>query len=353
MDEDVIMNYIGSKLTLIDFLVETIWETLSQNGDNRRPQELQFADLFAGTGVVSVAAKEMGCNVISNDLQYYSYVLCRHLVQGGAALTKQQGQLLCDQLFATPPEEGFIYRNYSAGGTAGSQHPRCYFSDFNAAKCDGMRTELERLREKEEVSMEEYYFLLASLITSVDRYANTASVYGAFLKTLKKTAQKDLVLTPMPIIHGSANYQVYNADANALLKHLSGDILYVDPPYNVRQYSSNYHLLETIARWDFPVIGGKTGVRKVRQKSEFCSYRYAERAMEELISQANYRYIFLSYNNEGLLPLEKIEEIMSRYGYYSAVTQRYRRFKADSDENRCHKGRATTEYLHILIKDSV
>ncbi|WP_312640811.1 DNA adenine methylase [Hydrogenoanaerobacterium sp.] len=345
------MNYIGSKLTLIDFLKTSIRETLTANGDNRPPQQLHFADLFAGTGIVAAAAKELGCNVTANDLQYYSYVLCRHLIAGGNGITHERAIRLCERLSASECTEGFIYRNYSLGGTRLHDQPRCYFSDYNAAKCDGMRMELERKWQMGKITLDEYFFLLASLLTSIDKYANTASVYGSFLKRLKKTAQREVVLTPMPIVTGNGKYQVYNCDAESLVNMLSGDILYLDPPYNARQYSSNYHMLETIARGDSPIIRGKTGVRTDQHKSRFCSSRHVFTAFENLIAAANFRYIFLSYNNEGLMPLDKIKDIMSRYGSYSVRMQSYRRFKADSDENRPHKDKVTTEYLHILVKN--
>lgn len=345
------MNYIGSKLSLIDFLKDTIQDTLISNGDKRLPGQLYFADLFAGTGTVSAAAKELGCNVTANDLMYYSYVLCRHLVAGGNNLTEKRATELCSLLSSAECTEGFIYKNYSLGGTQHSSTPRCYFSDYNAAKCDGMRVALERLRQQKEITEDEYFFLLASLLTSIDKYANTASVYGSFLKKIKKTALRKVVLTPMPIVKGNGNYLVHNCDANELITKLSGDVLYLDPPYNARQYSSNYHMLETIARGDSPIIRGKTGVRTDQKKSRFCSSRHVLMEFERLIANADFRYIFLSYNNEGLMPLDQIKAIMSLYGSYSVRTKSYRRFKADSDENRRHKNKLTTEYLHILVKN--
>lgn len=97
---------------------------------------------------------------------------------------------------------------------------------------------------------------------------------------------------------------------------------------------------------------GKTGLREPNgQKSKYCSKRTLESEFENLIANANFRYIFLSYNNEGLMNVDAIKNIMSRYGTYRCFTQSYRRFKADKDKNRNISGKETTEYLHCLIKE--
>ena len=124
-----------------------------------------------------------------------------------------------------------------------------------------------------------------------------------------------MVLEPLPIIQGQGNYQVYNEDINELIKKISGDILYLDPPYNARQYCTNYHMLETIARNDNPVIHGKTGLREYsEQKSLFCTSSQVESVFADLIRNAKFKYIFLSYNNEGLMSFDTIEKIMKKYG---------------------------------------
>lgn len=136
-----------------------------------------------------------------------------------------------------------------------------YFSDFNARKCDAIRITIEEWLKHGKINEHEYFFLLGSLLNSIDKYANTASVYGAYLKTLKKSALKEMKLVALPIMKGNVECKVYNEDISELIKNVSGDILYLDPPYNSRQYCSNYHLLETIARYDNPQIKGKTGLR--------------------------------------------------------------------------------------------
>ena len=332
------MNYIGSKYSLLNFIQETITDVA-----NDVPVNGVFADLFAGTGVVGSAYRKNGYSVIANDIQYYSYVLNRHFIEN----TDDIDLSLLDYLNSLPGKEGFVYENFCAGSGCG----RNYFSDENGLKCDAARSELQRLLIKGEISNNTYYFGLASLIESIDRCANTASVYGAFLKHIKKSAQKEMVIKPSPVVTGTIG-RAYCEDANLLISRIEGDILYLDPPYNARQYCANYHVLETIARYDYPELHGKTGLRDYsQQKSSFCSRKDVLSVFEDLISKAKFRYIFLSYNNEGLMALDSIEPVMRKYGRYSCRTMAYRRFKADQDNNRRIAATSTIEYLHCLEKD--
>ena len=334
------MNYIGSKYSLLDFLQDTIAEVTGY-GDR---SSFTFADLFAGTGVVGSAYRKKGCKVISNDIQYYSFVLNKHYIEGVPPISDD----LLSELNNLNGEEGFVYNNYCEGSGSG----RNYFTDENGKKCDAIRSELDRLLKNKEIDEKTYYYFLASLINSIDKYANTASVYGAFLKKVKKSAQKQFQLELLPVIEGECG-EVHNDDINLLVRNdqISGDVLYLDPPYNSRQYCTNYHVLETIARYDNPVLNGKTGLRNYDdQKSQYCSKRTVEQVFDDLIATAKFKYIFLSYNNEGLMSLDAIKHIMSKYGKYIQFTKEYKRFKADKDENRNIFADKTTEYLHCLVK---
>ena len=344
------MNYIGSKYSLIDFLEESIDKTLKICNEDRQPSEMIFADLFAGTGVVSGSFKKQGYSIIANDIQYYSYVITKHMIENNGNLNKIRCTQLINELNHLDGIEGFIYKNYSYEGTEGQEFRRMYFSEYNAKKCDAIRMAVEEWFDTGKINENEYFFLLGSLINSIDKCANTASVYGAFLKQLKKSALKEMELIPLPIMQGSVECKVYNEDISELIKNVSGDILYLDPPYNARQYCSNYHMLETIAKYDNPEIKGKTGLRDYsEQKSVFCVKNKVEEAFAELIKNAKFKYIFLSYNNEGLMSFDTIEKIMKRYGKYKVYMKQYRRFKADNTRD-C-KSDSTIEYLHCLIKE--
>lgn len=333
------MNYIGSKYSLLDFIEQVVFDVTKYNYG----ESFSFADLFAGTGIVGTSFKKMGCDVISNDIQYYSYVINKHYIENSKAINTD----LLEHFNQLDGLEGFVYKNYCPGSGSG----RNYFTDDNGKRCDAIRTELEDMYLSGRIDSPTYYYYLASLINSIDKFANTASVYGAFLKHTKKSAQKRFELELLPIVYGKEG-RVYNTDINSLINSISGDVLYLDPPYNARQYCTNYHVLETIAKYDNPHLNGITGLREYsEQKSEYCSSRHVEKAFEELIAKANFKYIFLSYNNEGLMSIDEIKRIMSNYGTYKQYTKDYRRFKADKDENRNISAASTVEFLHCLTKE--
>lgn len=331
------MNYIGSKHKLSGFIKEAVYAVVGQNLSDK-----VFCDLFAGTGIVGRSFKTEVKQVISNDMEYYSYVLNQNYIGNHCSMDYSER---IDQLNSLQGTEGFIFNEYSEGGKAQRQ----YFKAENGKKIDAIRQKIEFWKQKNEISDEMYYFLLASLLESADKVANTASVYGAYLKHIKKSAQKDLRIEPALFAENQNKHQVFNEDSNVLITNIKGDILYLDPPYNAREYGANYHLLNTIARYDCFTPKGKTGLRNY-QKSDYCKKNQVAKSFSELIQKADFAYIFLSYNNEGLMSSEEISAIMSHYGTYDLLTTTYQRFKADKEENRNHKANFTTEYLHILKK---
>ncbi len=331
------MNYIGSKSKLSAFISTTIKSVVGDDLSNKI-----FCDIFAGTGIVGRNFKNEVKSVISNDKELYSYVLNRNYIGNHQPFEYEN---LLAEVNNLAGLEGFVFEEYSENGKAG----RLYFSEYNGKKIDVVRQEIENWKKNNQITENQYYFLLCSLLESADKVANTASVYGAFLKKIKKTAQKPLFIEPALFPLNLNEHKVYNEDANALIKRISGDILYLDPPYNARQYGANYHLLNTIAEYKAFKPRGKTGLRNY-SRSRYCSQNLVEAEFENLIKNANFNYIFLSYNNEGLMAVEKVKKIMERYGKYDLAEIDYQRFKADKTEKRNHKADSTTEYLHILEK---
>ena len=333
------MNYIGSKFRLSSWIKDEVIKVVGSDLSQK-----VFCDMFAGTGIVGRTFKKDVKQIISNDLEHYSFVLNKNYIDNHTEIADKDKYI--EELNNLPLiDNGFIYNNYCLGSGSGRQ----YFSDFNGKKIDTIRTKIKEYKDRGEITNNLYYFLLTSLLESADKVANTASVYEAFLKTIKKPALKKLELLPANFILNDNSHKVFNEDSNELIKKISGDILYLDPPYNHRQYSSKYHILNTITLYDEFTPKGKTGLREYN-RSKYCAKRKVHDSFEELIQNAEFKYIFLSYNNEGLMSEEDVKDIMQKYGKYSLVKKEYKRFKVQMNKNT--KDNKTFEYLHILEKAS-
>lgn len=347
------MNYLGSKYTLLPF-INQVYDQVCTG------KEKVFCDLFAGTGNVGRQFKKFGLRVIANDIQYYAYVLNRAYI--GIAANPQFTKLydkagtVVKQYHASGhppfegvlrflnnlrPVEGFIASTYTEHGN------RRYFTVENAQKIDAIRYCIEEWWRQKWINENEYYYLLCALLEAADAVANVASVYDAFLKDYKKTALKPLLLRHPFIPKGLAG-QVYNQDANVLIQQIECDVLYLDPPYNRRQYGACYHLLETIAGYDAPAVTGITGLRPYT-RSRYCVKEQAEAALMELIRHAQAKRILLSYNNEGVIQPDRITAILAQRGRVRVFANEYKRFKADNQ--RTYSDNKTVEYLYHVSPD--
>jgi adenine-specific DNA-methyltransferase len=306
-------KYIGSKAALLDFILSVVEELVGE--------ELScsvFFDLFAGTGVVADAFVGKAKKVLANDLLYSNYVTNRAFLcttGENADLKKVEG--LIEELNTLEGDRGYLAENY--GNT--------YFTLENAQRIEAVRERIEKWHRQELLSSQEYYLLLTSLLYAADKVANTCGQYDAYLKNLgqrpyspngvhlvDETVYTTLQLRPLALrLEGEC--KVYCQDANTLVEEIDADILYLDPPYNSRQYCDNYHVLENIARWEKPPLSGKT--RKFDRsglRSRYSSRRKAAQALAELVDKAQCRYIFLSYNSEGIITDREILAIMQSKG---------------------------------------
>lgn len=333
------MRYAGSKSKICGFIKNTIYSVAGND-----LSQTVFCDMFAGTGIVGRSFKNEVKQVIANDCEYYSYVLNRNYIGNHTEIADRE-RYIEELNAAVPAGKGIIYENYCLGGGRGRQ----YFSDGNGKKIDTVRQMIEHWKLSKKINENLYYFLLASLLESADRVANTTSVYCSFLKHFEPNAQKELVLLPADFIINENKHKVFNTDSNRLIEQIEGDILYLDPPYNNRQYGAMYHLPNTVALYDCFEPKGKTGLREYH-KSPYCYKNEVQKVFEDLIEKAHFKYIFLSYSNEGIMPVETVRRIMKKYGKYDFASTGYQRFKADKDENRTYRAERTTEYLHILEK---
>jgi adenine-specific DNA-methyltransferase len=343
------LNYIGSKFQLLDWITLNILEHTKWTSF----EDKTIADLFSGTGVVSYHFRNLKSIVISNDSELYSHIIT-------FAFTKSCFTEKCREIIENIQQEiqekkyidtiGFITKHYSPFET----NERKFFTVDNAQRIDYIRTRIEML--KESISLEEYNFILASLLISADAVSNVPAVYGCYLKNFKAKAIKELIFVPIHTnIHLShSESKTFHSDIlnSDFLSSFESDLVYLDPPYNERQYSKNYFPLNVIAKNLFieePILKGKTGIPTDCFISSFCKKAEVEKSFDLLFSQLKTKWIFLSYNSESILSKEKILEIMSKYGSASVVEKSYKRFKSYEYNNDVE----IKEYLFILRVESI
>ena len=275
------MRYYGCKSRLLDFISEVATKTGINHGS-------VFCDLFSGTTVVARHFKQKGYTVYANDFLEFSYSLARAYIKNNTypAFKGLQGTIkdlngsptaninrITNYLNKLPSVKGFVHKNYCPGGTRDLDSPRMYFTDKNGMQIDAIRTKIQEWKDSNFISEDEFYTLLTSLLEAIPYVANISGNYAAYLKEWDPRALKPIKLK-VPVIPGSRkNNKAFKEDANTLIKRINCDILYLDPPYNTRQYASNYFLLELIAEGWFngqkPKIYGKTGMRPYEnQKGE-------------------------------------------------------------------------------------
>lgn len=336
------MRYIGNKskvLNEIDKLIDK--KGLNQKG-------LTFFDAFTGTATVAHHYKNR-YHLIANDNLYFSYVIAEAKLNSKSAIFEKLGFNPFDYFNKVDTSNyiGFITKSF-----APILSNRMYFSDENARFIDFIRQTINDWYISDKISENEKYFLIASLIESVSKVANVAGVYGSFLKTWDPRAVKKMAYNPIdtePYVDDLA--EIYNDDILNVIKKVKGDILYLDPPYTKNQYSTQYHLLETIALYDNPILKGKTGARNMQMyTSDFSREGNVQVAFEELIANANFKHIILSYSSDGLMSKEYIESILKRYGKketFEFIKFSYRQYKNSKSADRDNH----YEYLFYIEKD--
>ena len=225
-----------------------------------------------------------------------------------------------------------------------------YYSDQNGKIIDAIRQKIELWKTENLINENEYFILLACLIETVPFYANISGVYAAFQKKWDPRSIKKMILRPVEFVVNNKENFTYNENSTELLSKVEADIFYLDPPYNQRQYAPNYHLLETIAKYDNPVIKGVGGLRDYQnQKSKFCNATTAIQELNKIAKEGKYKILILSYNSEGIMKQENIISALEKYGKVELVEFEYLRFKSNSNGESNTK-KFIQEQLYILQK---
>lgn len=348
-----LIAYIGNKRGLLPYLAEVFTEL-----DSRHPVGT-FLDPFAGSGAVSRLARYLGYAVRANDWEFYSWVLVSCALTVGAselpALFRRQGGL--EAALETlnsgglPQRVQYISRHYAPHDTVHADYrtERLFYTRENALFIDRVRETIESWYpgwELDGTALKEKLILLSALLYETATHANTSGVFKACHKGFGGHGKDALsrILSPMrleapPLIDRDEPSSATMLDAEAFCRSRSADLCYLDPPYTIHQYGSNYFMLNTVAKWDRPPVPdertasgrlkAKAGIRAdwKETKSAFCYARSAPESMRRLIDSIDARFICLSYNTEGLVPLEELLEIMSGRGEVELFSREYTKYR--------------------------
>lgn len=354
-----LITYIGNKRKLLDFIETAILNIKKDFSKNK----ISLLDGFSGSGVVSRLFKRHASFLYSNDLEYYSYIIgqCYLSNEKDVPLNEIQKHIEVINKIKNKFRKGIIQKFYSPENDKNiKKGERTFFTNQNAKIIDNAMNYIH----SDTVSGAIRPFLLAPLLSEISIHTNTSGVFKGFYKNSKtgigqfggdgKNALTRIlgeIKIEKPIFSNfSCDWKMYNEDINSLINNLPEvDVAYYDPPYNQHPYGSNYFMLNIVAKNEKPQdISDISGIPNNWNKSGYNKRKEAEIFLEDLIKNTKAKYIILSYNNEGLISLEKINTILSNYGDISIMEKDYNVFKGSRNlKNRDIK---IKELLFILKK---
>lgn len=316
-------RYLGNKYKLLPFITKVVSEECSDIET--------VADIFAGTGAVSSAFKDK--TIITNDLMYSNYI-CNYAWFGAETYNPEKIiEYVVNYNAKKKCVENYMTRNFA--GT--------YFSKEDCSKIGYIRENIERNYKRDKLNKRERAILITSLLYAMDKIALTCGHYDSYRKGVSFEDSLELYV-PLVDVKNNQN-QCFNEDANNLVKRIEADLVYIDPPYNSRQYCDTYHLLENVARWEKPeVFGIAKKMDRNGMKSKYCTIG-ATKAFETLINDIKAKYILLSYNNmaekgncrsNAKISDTDIMRILQKKGVVKVFEESYKAFtagKSDISEN--------------------
>ncbi len=321
-------RYIGSKQKLIEWIFSIL---------DKECEGKSFTDIFAGTGVVSAVASKHFDEVILNDFLYSNHAIYKAFFDKGDWNQEKINNIIKNYNNINGEDLGDNYFSTNFGGK---------FFSKNSTKIIGfIRENIEE--NKNNLTEREYYMLISSLLYSTDKIANTVGHYDAYFK--KEFVEDNFFMRPVDPIEVKS-VLIFREDANLLAKKIKTDIVYIDPPYNSRQYSRFYHVLETLTKWDKPELHGVALKPEPENMSDYCRVSAKDR-FAELVNDINAKYLVVSYNNtyesksnssQNKITLEEIKNILTKRGKTKIFEKDYRHFNAGNTDFKNHK-----EYLFV------
>jgi len=306
------IKYLGSKRVLVPMLVDVLGRLAEITG--RAKGRATVLDVFSGTARVGHALKSAGAFVRANDHNAYAHTLAHCYVQADADRTTAAAERLLCELQATPPAAGWFTETYCE--RARYLHPK------NGAKVEAIRERIEALDLEPDLRA----VALVSLMEAADRVDSTTGVQMAYLKSWAPRANNELELRMPKIVAGPG--AAHGLDALEFVKQHAADVAYLDPPYNQHSYLGNYHVWETLVRWDRPEVYG-IACKRVdcrARTSPFNRRREIKQAMADLVEAVDARWIVVSFNNEGYISKDEMIELLARHGDVDVRELAYNRY---------------------------
>lgn len=319
-------RYLGGKYKLLEF----IWKVVHENCEGINT----VADIFGGTGVVADRFNIDDKSIIVNDILYSNYLAYWTWFSNEPVNYEKIEELITKFNESKPLEDNYVSEHF--GGT--------YFTEYNARKIGYIREEIENLTNQ--INFREKAILITSLLYAMDKVANTVGHYDAYRRKLDSLKELKLLIPEYKDSNNKGNV-IYNEDANELVRKINADLIYIDTPYNSRQYGDAYHLLENIAEWKKPEVSGvaKKMINRSHIKSDYCTMK-APKAFEDLISNISAKYILVSYNNmaqkgvgrsNAKISAEEIVEILKTRGKVSIFDTNFQAYTTGKTNIEDHK----------------
>lgn len=320
-------RYTGSKYKLMPWIKELILENC--------PEHESLFDVFGGTGVVTAELLDVTSQNIINDFLFSNEVIYRAFFgQDEYDHNKLKGyEKKYNDMNLDVLPDNYVSDNYGDK----------YFRYRDAKLIGYIREEVQNDLDNGKISRREFYILLASLLYSFDRCANTVGHYEAYIKG--KEIRSEFVFELIEPIVTDNSIQIFRMDSNELARRVTADIAFIDPPYNSRQYSRFYHVMETITKWERPELSGTAMKPPEENMSDYCR-NAAPVIFADLIENLNVKYIVVTYNNtydskssssRNKITLEQIKEVLERKGKTQIFETGYHRFNAGKTDTVNHK----------------
>jgi adenine-specific DNA-methyltransferase len=300
-----VIKYLGSKRRLLPTLLQQVAQL-----DAPRT----FLDVFSGTSRVGHAMKAHGLQVRANDHNAYAHTLAQCYVAADRDRVLGPVQRVIEELQSLPGRPGYVTETFCERSR--------FFHPKNGARIDAMRDRIDELDLPQEVRA----VVLVSLMEAADRVDSTTGVQMAYLKQWAPRALGDIKLRIPDVLPGPGD--AHQLDALDLVERYPADVVYLDPPYNQHNYLRNYHVWETLVRWDAPEVYGiackRTDCRE--RRSDFNSKVRIREALAALIEKAQARWLIVSFNNEGYIDREEMTRMLSTRGEVDVQEIAYGRY---------------------------